>query len=116
MSPNYELRLYWEKLSSFISVTAGRRSSYKLMRHSTESGATASCASRTRRGTRAFAVESLCAEGLVKPVGRIRGFAEQEHRGDPPFDEPTRHVAEEKATNTLPVKSSQDINLVQFAG
>src|SRR4051812_13936834 len=61
-----------------------------------------------------LAIESLRAESLIEPVGWVRGFPKEDHRSDPTFSEPTRHIAQEKTTNAVTMLSPQYINLVQF--
>ena len=61
------------------------------------------------------AAKPLCAEGLVEPVGRIRRLAEEEHRRDATLKKPTRHIAQQKPAEAPTMKTTQHVNLIQFA-
>src|SRR5205823_13150221 len=47
--------------------------------------------------------------------GWIGRLAKQEHRRDAPLKKTTRHIAQQETAESLMVKATQHINLVQFA-
>jgi hypothetical protein len=59
-------------------------------------------------------VKTFRTECLIESIRRICGFAEQQHGGNAPAQELSRHIAEQKPTNTLSLNALNCVDLIQL--